>query len=229
MFYLGYTRLWLYVHSASNTRGKGQSIVSWERFRGSSWGEKTRKISLLLRDFWCQDNHNCFGSRCAGIDETSLGREVKFPSSASFSKQSTAFSWNASRCGFLTPALPHSCALWRGIRAVTRLSVCNVEKYVCVKTDNWIDLLRNDRFNYCRDSSLGIATGYVLEGLGSIPSSVQTESGAHPHSYATSAGRFSLGLKLQGREADHSPQSSVEVKNGGAMPPLLHIFLWYSA
>jgi hypothetical protein len=29
-----------------------------------------------------------------------------------------------------------------------------------------------------------------------------------------------------GREADHSPPSNGEVKNGGAIPPLRHIFSW---
>jgi hypothetical protein len=35
-----------------------------------------------------------------------------------------------------------------------------------------------------------------------------------------SAGAVSLGVKRQGCEADHSPASSVEVKNGGVAPPL---------
>jgi hypothetical protein len=30
------------------------------------------------------------------------------------------------------------------------------------------------------------------------------------------------GVKQSGREADHSPPSSAEVKNGGAIPPLPH-------
>jgi hypothetical protein len=32
----------------------------------------------------------------------------------------------------------------------------------------------------------------------------------------------------EGREADHSPASSAEVKNGGAMPPLPHMASWHS-
>jgi hypothetical protein len=39
---------------------------------------------------------------------------------------------------------------------------------------------------------------------------------------------LSLRVKRLGREADHSPQSSAEVKNG-AIPPLLHISPWHSA
>jgi hypothetical protein len=42
-------------------------------------------------------------------------------------------------------------------------------------------------------------------------------------------GVLSLGVKWQGCEADHSPPCSVEVKNGGAMPPLPHMPPWHSA
>jgi hypothetical protein len=42
-------------------------------------------------------------------------------------------------------------------------------------------------------------------------------------------GAFSPGLKRQGREADHSPPSSAEVKNGGAIPPLPHTSSWHGA
>jgi hypothetical protein len=35
-------------------------------------------------------------------------------------------------------------------------------------------------------------------------------------------GAISLGTKLQGRENEHSPPSSAEVKKGGAIPPLHH-------
>jgi hypothetical protein len=41
---------------------------------------------------------------------------------------------------------------------------------------------------------------------------VSTGSGAHPVSYPKSAGQFSPGVKRLRREADHSPQISVEVK-----------------
>jgi hypothetical protein len=34
------------------------------------------------------------------------------------------------------------------------------------------------------------------------------------------------GIKWPGPEADHSPPSSVEVKNGGAIPPLPHMSSW---
>jgi hypothetical protein len=35
-------------------------------------------------------------------------------------------------------------------------------------------------------------------------------------------GDFSQGFKLQGREADHSPAPSAEVRNGGVIPTLSH-------
>jgi hypothetical protein len=49
------------------------------------------------------------------------------------------------------------------------------------------------------DSSIGIATGYGVDGV------------------------LSPGVKRPGREADHSPQSSAKVKNGGAIPPFPHM------
>jgi hypothetical protein len=47
---------------------------------------------------------------------------------------------------------------------------------------------------------------------------VQTGSGAHPTTYPMgNRGSF------PGGKADHSPPSSAEVKNGGAIPPLPHV------
>jgi hypothetical protein len=54
---------------------------------------------------------------------------------------------------------------------------------------------------------------------------VQTESGAHPASYPKGIGLFSPEVKRPGREADHSPSSSVEVKMCGTIPPLTDIFM----
>jgi hypothetical protein len=42
-------------------------------------------------------------------------------------------------------------------------------------------------------------------------------------------GTVSMGVKRQGREADHSPPSSVEVKNDGAVPPITRTSSWYDA
>jgi hypothetical protein len=42
------------------------------------------------------------------------------------------------------------------------------------------------------------------------------------------AGALSPGVKRQGREVDHSPPTSADVKNGGAIPPLLRMSSWRS-
>jgi hypothetical protein len=44
-------------------------------------------------------------------------------------------------------------------------------------------------------------------------------SGAHPASYPMVPGALSPGLKQQGREADHSPPTSAEVKKMWITPP----------
>jgi hypothetical protein len=53
---------------------------------------------------------------------------------------------------------------------------------------------------------------------------IQTDSGAHPASYSVGASADSMGVMGQGHESDHSPPSTAEVKNGGAIPSL-HIHL----
>jgi hypothetical protein len=56
----------------------------------------------------------------------------------------------------------------------------------------------------------------------SLVHSIQTGSGVHPASYP---GALSPGVERPGSEADHSPPSSAEVKKGGAIPPLPHVFM----
>jgi hypothetical protein len=52
--------------------------------------------------------------------------------------------------------------------------------------------------------------------------SIRTVSEVHPASCPIcEGGALSLGLKGLGREADHSPPSSVKAKNDGAITPLL--------
>jgi hypothetical protein len=75
-----------------------------------------------------------------------------------------------------------------------------------------------------RDSSVGVATGYGLDdrmngvrisaGVGnfSLRHRVQTGSGAHPASYSVGTKGFFPGVKRPGREADHSPPPSHEVR-----------------
>jgi hypothetical protein len=83
---------------------------------------------------------------------------------------------------------------------------------------------------------IGIATDYRLDGLGSIPGKGKklfcTTQAPHrlwgPPSVLFSGFRGAVSLRVtqQGREIDHSPQSSAEVKNGGVIyvhsPTLLH-------
>jgi hypothetical protein len=75
-----------------------------------------------------------------------------------------------------------------------------------------------------RDSSVSIALGYRLDNWGSrvqfpvgagnfsLHHRVQNGSGAHPASYPVGTRGSFLGVKRLGREADHSPPSSAEVK-----------------
>jgi hypothetical protein len=42
-------------------------------------------------------------------------------------------------------------------------------------------------------------------------------------------GAISPEVERPGCEADHSPPSSVEIKNGEALPPLPHMSSWHSA
>jgi hypothetical protein len=84
-----------------------------------------------------------------------------------------------------------------------------------------------------RDNSVGIAKDYGLDGPGSIPGSAifffspQRPDRPRPHIQLV-PGALSPGVKRQGREADHSPPSSADVKKGGPIPPLPHISSWHS-
>jgi hypothetical protein len=75
-----------------------------------------------------------------------------------------------------------------------------------------------------RDSSVGIALGYEMEDRDSrvrfpawavnfpLHHRVQNGSGAHPVFYPMGTKGSFLAVKQPGREADHSPPSSAEVK-----------------
>ena len=70
----------------------------------------------------------------------------------------------------------------------------------------------------CRDSSVGKATRYGLDGPGiesrggaRFSAPVQTGPGAHPASYTMGTGSFP-GVKRSGRGVENSIPSSVEVK-----------------
>jgi hypothetical protein len=69
-----------------------------------------------------------------------------------------------------------------------------------------------------RDSSLGIATCYRLDGPGSesrwggkFSAPVQTGPGAHPASYTMGTGSF-LGVKQPERGVDHPPHLAPRLK-----------------
>jgi hypothetical protein len=73
-------------------------------------------------------------------------------------------------------------------------------------------------YNVGRDSSVGIATRYGLDGPGiesrcgaRFSAPVLTDPGAHPASYTMGTGSFP-GVKRPGRGVDHPPPSSAEVK-----------------
>jgi hypothetical protein len=69
----------------------------------------------------------------------------------------------------------------------------------------------------------GVTLGCGIDGRVSLHTA-QTGSGAHPASV-----RYPRGPRLKGCEAGHSPPSSAEVKNGGALPPHLHMSSWPTA
>jgi hypothetical protein len=79
-----------------------------------------------------------------------------------------------------------------------------------------------------RDSSVGIATHYGLDGPGiesrwgaRFSAPVQKGPGTHPASYAMGTGSFP-GAKRQGRGVRHPPLSSAEAKERVELYPLLH-------
>jgi hypothetical protein len=51
--------------------------------------------------------------------------------------------------------------------------------------------------------------------------SIQISSGAYPASYPVGIKALSQAVKATMHEADHSPLSCAEIKNGGALPTLL--------
>jgi hypothetical protein len=54
---------------------------------------------------------------------------------------------------------------------------------------------------------------------------IQTCPGAHKASCSIGMGFLPMGTKGWGHEADHSSPSNAEEKNGGAIPPITHVFM----
>jgi hypothetical protein len=78
-----------------------------------------------------------------------------------------------------------------------------------------------------RDSSVDTVIGYGLDGPGSNPGSARlfsTTSRPFLAFYSKGTGALSSRVKRQGREADHSPASRVEVKKNGGIILLFHVF-----
>jgi hypothetical protein len=87
-----------------------------------------------------------------------------------------------------------------------------------------------------QDGSVGVAKGYGLDGRSSIPgrdkiflliASRPTLGPSQPPIQCV-PGETSQEVKRPGSKADHSPQSNADAKNGGAIPPLPHMFSWHS-
>jgi hypothetical protein len=85
---------------------------------------------------------------------------------------------------------------------------------------------------------VGIATGYGGDGRVSVPgrgtiflSTIMCGPalGSVQPPIEWVRGGVSPGLKRQGREADHSPPCSAEVKNGSVIPSLPHTSSWRGA
>jgi hypothetical protein len=85
-----------------------------------------------------------------------------------------------------------------------------------------------------RDSSVGIVTGCGLDDRGLIPGRgkrffcTASKAALGPPSLLSNGyrGLFRRGLKRTGREANHSPSFSANVKNGGATSPFPHSSAW---
>jgi hypothetical protein len=109
--------------------------------------------------------------------------------------------------------------------------------YVCFNhKPSFLNLIAN-QLQISLYFSVGIALGYGLDDRGSrvrFPAGAgnlslhhrfQNGSGAHPASYPMSTRGSSLGVKRLGREHDHSPPSSAEVKNAWSYTSTLPIRL----
>jgi hypothetical protein len=92
--------------------------------------------------------------------------------------------------------------------------------------------------NRGEDSSVVTATGWGPDDRGSVSARGKVFlfftalrpvlEGTHPPIQWETL-TCSSGVKRQGRETNHPPPSSAEVKNVGAMPSFLHMSSWYSA
>jgi hypothetical protein len=99
--------------------------------------------------------------------------------------------------------------------------VSESSKYL-IRNFNW-QFASRTRHRWSRGSSVSIVSDYGLDDRGLIPDRcrgvffwlcIQTGSGAHPASCLLGTGGSFLGGKARpGRDVDHSPPSSVQIKN----------------
>jgi hypothetical protein len=83
-----------------------------------------------------------------------------------------------------------------------------------------------------QESSVRIATGYGLDGReirARFPAASRPALGPTEPPIQWLPGARSSGVQLLGREVVHTPPSSVEVKNSGAIRPLSRISSWRGA
>ena len=111
---------------------------------------------------------------------------------------------------------------------ITKTNAHNVTTHVCEHTkDDWWDSVlllfcvyfRINRQRVGRESAVGIATRYVLDGAGiesrweaRFSTPVLTGPAAHPASYTTDTGFSLAGVKRQGRGAVHPPHLVLRLK-----------------
>jgi hypothetical protein len=95
--------------------------------------------------------------------------------------------------------------------------------------------LRNSLILRSGDSSVSIVMGFGLDRWGSIPcrskiflfsTASRPAMGPTQPSIQWVLGVSSLRVKQLGHEADHSPPSSADIKNGGAIAPLHLMSSW---
>jgi hypothetical protein len=92
--------------------------------------------------------------------------------------------------------------------------------------------------SWSQDSSVSTATSYGWTNRSSISGRCERffSTRPRPHRlwcpqnfYPMDTEEFFPKVKRQGREADHSPSSTTEVKNGGIIHPIPHTYLWFGA
>jgi hypothetical protein len=109
------------------------------------------------------------------------------------------------------------------VRFTTMMYHYQVSRYLECKSAESVDRTHIIR---SRDRSLGIVTGYGLDGQGLNTGRGRLALGPTHPPIQWLPGSLSLGIKRSGHEVDHSPLSSAKVKNGGTVRPFTHMSSW---